>query len=155
MRWGVMFTKKYYSENSFTAVLKHVCPTSHTKESCEGSLMPLFTVASVAQHWPVRRREQWSRQQNMVAHLYCIPVDWLAPDCSGNTDELQSKGTFKTLKNISWDKKFCRLWWNMTEWISSLQLSHPSSSMCSVRETPSWPEFSLSSIQNVAKRCSR
>lgn len=29
-----MFTKKYYSENSFTAViLKHMCPTSHTKNA--------------------------------------------------------------------------------------------------------------------------
>lgn len=155
MRWGVMFTKKYYSENSFTAViLKYVSNLPHKRVLWRLFNAP-FTVASVAQHWPVRRREQWSQQQNMVAHLYCIPVDWLAPDCSGNTDELQSKGTFKILKNISWDKKFCRLWWNMTEWISSLQLSHPSSSMCSVRETPSWPEFSLSSIQNVAKRCSR
>lgn len=115
MRWGVMFTKKYYSENSFTAViLKYVSNLPHKRVLWRLFNAP-FTVASVAQHWPVRRREQWSRQQNMVAHLYCIPVDWLAPDCSGNTDELQSKGTFKILKNISWDKTFCRLWWNMTE----------------------------------------
>lgn len=154
VKWGEgwCLPKKYYSENSFTAViLKYVSNLPHKRVLWRLFNAP-FTVASVAQHWPGRRREQWSRQQNMVAHLYCIPVDWLAPDCSGNTDELQSKGTFKILKNISWDKKFCRLWWNMTEWISSLQLSHPSSSMCSVRETPSWPEFSLSSDTECSKK---
>lgn len=157
MRWGVMFTKKYYSENSFTVVLKHVCPTSHTKESCEGSLMPpvhsgLLALWTVAQHWPVRRREQWSRQQNMVAHLYCIPVDWLqtAVETQTNSNLKEPLRSWKTFPGTKSSAGFDETW--LTEWISSLQLSHPSSSMCSVRETPSWPEFSLSSDTECSKK---
>lgn len=117
MRWGVMFTKKYYSENSFTVVLKHVCPTSHTKESCEGSLMPPVHsgLCSSALTSQTQRAVITTAEHGCSSLLHSSR---LTPDCSGNTDELQSKGTFKILKNISWDKKFCRLWWNMTDWVN-------------------------------------
>lgn len=123
---------------------------------------PLFTVASwlcglSTDRSDAESREQWSRQHNMVAHLYCIPVDW-TPGCSGNTDDLQSKGTFKILKTFPGTKRsagFDETWVRLTEWISSVQLSHLSSCMCSVRETPSWPElnqFIYHPVQNAAKR---
>lgn len=107
----------------------------------------LLALWTVAQHWPVRRREQWSRQYNMVAHLYCIPVDWLqtAVETQTNSNLKEPLRSWKTFPGTKSSAGFDETW--LTEWISSLQLSHLSSSMCSVRETPSWPEFSLYTIQ--------
>lgn len=94
-----MFTKKYYSENSFTVVLKHVCPTSHTKESCEGSLMPPVHsgLCSSALTSQTQRAVITTAEHGCSSLLHSSR---LTPDCSGNTDELQSKGTFKTFKTF-------------------------------------------------------